>query len=93
MSGHSLTPLKAFHLATLGAAESLYLDHRIGNFAIGKEADFVVLDLAASELMQRRMQHSESIEDRLFALMMLGDDRCIQATHVMGKRQYLRAPT
>jgi guanine deaminase len=91
MSGHSLTPLKAFHLATVGAAESMYLDHRIGNFAVGKDADFVVLDLAASELMQRRMQQSESIEDQLFALMMLGDDRCIQAPHVMGKRQYLRA--
>ncbi|HUV22722.1 MAG TPA: guanine deaminase [Gammaproteobacteria bacterium] len=92
LSGHSLTSLKAFYLATLGGAESLYLDHRIGNFAVGKEADFVVLDLQATALMQRRMQNSESLEDKLFALMMLGDDRCIQATHVMGKRQYLRAP-
>jgi len=90
LAGHSLTPLKAFHLATLGAAESLYLDHRIGNFAVGKEADFVVLDLEATPLMQMRMQQTASLEDRLFALMMLGDDRCIQATHVMGKRQYLR---
>ncbi len=90
LAGHSLTPLKAFHLATLGAAESLYLDHRIGNFDVGKEADFVVLDLEATALMQRRMQQTDSLEDRLFALMMLGDDRCIQATHVMGKRQYLR---
>ena len=90
LAGHSLTPLKAFHLATLGAAESLYLDHRIGNFAVGKEADFVVLDLEATPLMERRMQQTASLEDRLFALMMLGDDRCIQATHVMGKRQYLR---
>ena len=90
LSGHSLTPLKAFHLATLGAAESLYLDHRIGNFAVGKEADFVVLDLEATPLLQRRMQQTDSLEDRLFALMMLGDDRCVQATHVMGKRQYLR---
>ena len=90
LAGHSLSPLKAFHLATLGAAESLYLDHRIGNFDIGKEADFVVLDLEATPLMQRRMQQTDSLEDRLFALMMLGDDRCIQATHVMGKRQYLR---
>jgi guanine deaminase len=92
MSGNSLTPLKAFHLATLGAAESLYLDHRIGNFTVGKEADFVVLDLQATALMEKRMQNSESLEDKLFALMMLGDDRCIQATHVMGKRQYLRTP-
>jgi len=91
LAGQSLTPLKAFHLATLGAAESLYLDHRIGNFAVGKEADFVVLDLQASELMELRMQNAQSLEDRLFALMMLGDDRCVQATHVMGRRQYLRA--
>ena len=90
MSGHSLTPLKAFHLVTLGAAESLYLDHRIGNFETGKEADFVVLDLQATDLMSLRMQAALSLEEKLFALMMLGDDRCVQATHVMGHRQYLR---
>jgi guanine deaminase len=32
------------HLATLGSAEALSLDHRIGNFLPGKEAHFVVLD-------------------------------------------------
>ena len=90
LGGQRLTPLKAFYLVTLGAAESLYLDHRIGNFARGKEADFVVLDLAATELMQCRMDNASSLEERLFALMMLGDDRCVQATHVMGKRQYSR---
>ena len=46
MAGQNLTPLKAFYLATLGAAESLYLDPGLGNFNIGKEADFVVIDLA-----------------------------------------------
>jgi guanine deaminase len=90
MAGQSLTPLKAFYLATLGAAESLYLDHGIGNFDTGKEADFVVIDLQATELMQKRMESAQSLEDRLFALMMLGDDRYIQATHVMGRRQYSR---
>lgn len=90
MAGESLSPLKAFHLITLGAAESLYLDHRIGNFTIGKEADFVVIDSEATELMKKRMESVQSIEDRLFVLMMLGDDRCIQATHIMGKRQYSR---
>ncbi len=91
LAGQQLTPLKAFYLATLGAAESLYLDHRIGNFALGKEADFVVLDLAPTELMQCRMDNASTLEERLFALMMLGDDRCIQATHIMGRRQYSRA--
>ena len=37
------------------------------------------------------MRTAQSLEDRLFALMMLGDDRCVQATHVMGRRKYLRA--
>ena len=91
LAGQSLTPLKAFYLATLGAAESLYIDHRLGNFAVGKEADFVVLDLAATDLMQCRMDSAHTLEERLFALMMLGDDRAVQATHVMGKRQYSRS--
>ena len=91
LAGQQLTPLKAFYLATLGAAKSLYLDHRIGNFTLGKEADFVVLDLAATELMQCRMDNATTLEERLFALMMLGDDRCIQATHIMGRRQYSRS--
>ena len=91
LAGQSLTPMKAFYLATLGAAEALYIDHRLGNFAVGKEADFVVLDLAATELMQCRMEHAQTLEERLFALMMLGDDRSVQATHLMGKRQYSRA--
>jgi len=90
LAGQQLTPLKAFYLTTLGAAESLYLDHNIGNFAVGKEADFVVIDLTASPLMEKRMESVQSLEEQLFALMMLGDDRCIQATHIMGKRQYSR---
>jgi len=91
LTGHELTPLKAFHLVAVGAAESLYLDHRIGNFEVGKEADFVVLDLQATELMKLRMRSAHSLEDKLFGLMMLGDDRCVQATHVMGQRRHSRA--
>ena len=50
-----LSPLRAFYLATLGGARALDLDDRIGNFAPGKEADFVVLDPAATPLLARRM--------------------------------------
>ena len=91
MAGQTLAPMKAFYLATLGGARSLYLEQSIGNFETGKEADFVVIDLEATALMQRRMSQSDSISDALFALMMLGDDRAIVATHVMGQRQYLKA--
>jgi len=72
MAGQTLSSMKAFYLATLGGAKSLYLDHTLGNFEAGKEADFVVLDLTATSLMQYRMANSDSIADSLFALMMLG---------------------
>ena len=91
LAGHSLSPLKAFYLATLGGARALYLDHRIGNFTVGKEADFVVLDPGATELLERRVGAAPTLAEKLFALMMLGDDRCIQATHVMGRRLYSRS--
>ena len=85
LEGQGLAPLQAFYLATLGGARSLYLDHFIGNFARGKEADFVVLDPLATPLIARRIARAETLPERLFALMMLGDDRCIAATHVMGR--------
>jgi guanine deaminase len=91
LAGQSLSPAKAFYLATLGGARSMYLDSQLGNFEVGKEADFVVLDLQATPVMERRMAQADSIEDQLFALMMLGDDRCVQATHIMGQCQYSRS--
>ena len=91
MVGDTMTAMKAFYLATLGGAKSLYLDQQLGNFAVGKEADFVVLDLNATPLMKRRMARADSIADQLFALMMLGDDRSVHATHIMGQCRYSRA--
>lgn len=85
LQGQTLTPLRAFYLATLGGARSLYLDDRIGNFEPGKEADFVVVDPGATPLMARRMSLARGISDRLFALMVLGDDRHIEAVHLAGK--------
>ena len=77
-------------LATLAGAEALSLDGKIGNFAIGKEADCVVLDFAATPVLDRRTQVAKTLEERLFALMMLGDDRAIAATYVMGKEMWRR---
>ena len=88
MNGFNLSPLQSFYIATLGGAKSLNLDDRLGNFNVGKEADFIVVDLNATALMKRRMSHTESLNEQLFALMMLGDDRNIKATHIMGERKY-----
>jgi guanine deaminase len=93
LAGQQLSPLRAFYLATLGGAASLYLDDVIGNFAPGKEADFVVLDPAATPLMARRMADTRTLAERLFVLMVLGDDRAVFATHIMGQRAHARTAT
>ena len=85
-----LSPLRAFYLATLGGARALGLEDRLGNFVPGKAADFVVLDPAATPLMARRMTHAEGLVEALFVLMMLGDDRAVAATYVMGEARWRR---
>jgi len=92
LAGQTLSPFRAFYLATLGGAAALYLDDRIGSFAIGKEADFVVLDPAATQLLARRMDRTTTLAEKLFAFMIMGDDRAVYATHVLGAPAHLRAP-
>jgi guanine deaminase len=82
-----LQAMRALYLATLGAAEALYLDDKIGNFEKGKEADFVVLDFEGSSLTARRTAAADTIEEKLFALMTLADDRNIHSTWVHGVEQ------
>jgi guanine deaminase len=84
MHGYRLSSMRAFYFATLGGAKSLGLHDAIGNFAIGKEADFVVLDCAATPLMARRHAMTRTLEEALFALMTLGDDRAIWQTAILG---------
>jgi guanine deaminase len=90
MRGFSLDPLQAFYLATLGGARMLSLADRVGTLAPGSEADFVILDPNATPLMRRRLAAETSLKERLFALMVLGDDRCIEETWVDGERAHHR---
>lgn len=53
-------------------------------FAEGAEADFIVLDLAATPLLERRTSRTESLEELLFVLALLGDDRAVLATYAAG---------
>ncbi|GAA3707459.1 guanine deaminase [Oceanisphaera sediminis] len=87
---HKLHPLKALYLATLGGAKALSLDDRIGNLTVGKEADFLVLDLHATPLIQARMKNAHNLFEQLFVLMMLGDDRVIAETYIYGDCCYRR---
>ncbi len=91
LRGQRLSPLRAFYLVTLGAARTLGLDAHIGHFGKGAEADFVVLDLAATPLSARRAALCDRLEERLLLLMILGDDRSIASTYVMGEAVSKRA--
>jgi guanine deaminase len=82
-----------FYLATLGAARAMQLEGTIGSFAAGAEADFIVIDPQATPLLQRRTARSESLEELLFALALLGDDRVIAATYAAGRQVHVREST
>jgi guanine deaminase len=95
LQGQNLSGLQALFLATLGGAKALKLDDKIGNFEIGKEADFVVLDGQATPLLTLRTQGKipaqtrEEIADLIFALIILGDDRAVAATYILGEQAYI----
>ena len=85
LNGHNLSPEQSFYLATLGGAKALDMDDKIGNFTVGKEADFLLLDPNATPLLKFRNQHCQTWRDTLFVLQTLGDDRVIAQTNVMGQ--------
>ncbi|SFM33286.1 guanine deaminase [Methylobacterium pseudosasicola] len=88
LRGTKLDAVRAFWLATLGGAEALRLDDRIGRIAPGHDADLCVLDLAATPLLGFRTGTCSSIEELLFVLMTLGDHRTVRATWVAGECVY-----
>lgn len=82
--GYVLDPFRALWLATGGSARLLHIDGEVGMLAEGQEADFVVLDDAATPLMARRTAGA-TLAERLFALQVLGDDRAVKQTYVLGR--------
>lgn len=85
MNGNSLSPLKSLYLATLGNAKTLHLDDKIGSFNIGNEADFTVLDFNSTPIMSLKQSKCKTLSEKLFSMIILGDDRAVQATYVAGE--------
>ncbi|WP_367106025.1 guanine deaminase [uncultured Psychrobacter sp.] len=90
LQNNQLSAHQGLYQITLGNAQSLLLDDKIGSFMPNKEADFVVLDMAATPLLERRMAQTKTLEERLFVLMMLGDNRVVNETVVAGVSRYHR---
>jgi guanine deaminase len=86
LHGQNLAPLDAFYMMTLGNARALGLEAEIGSFAVGSEADVVVLDPHATPAMAHRMATlGDDLAATLFVLMTLGDERAVRATYVAGE--------
>ncbi|GKS74566.1 guanine deaminase [Acidovorax sp. SUPP950] len=80
--GLSLSPQALWWQHTAGAARALGLAGVIGNLQPGCEADFVVLDPRATPLLARKTAHAANLDELLFAMIVLGDDRVIERTVV-----------
>ncbi len=88
--GYAMNSLESFYRVTYGAAKALKLDDKIGSFRVGNEADFIVLDYRTPDIQKHRMNYLEkqnkwNVENMLFGLQTIGDDRNILATYVMGE--------
>lgn len=84
-SGLSLAPQHLWWQHTAGAALALGLagsdgHATVGSLQVGSEADFVVLNPGATPLLARRTQRASSLDELLFALIVLGDDRVVERT-------------
>jgi len=78
--GLSIPPSQLWWHHTGGAARALGLAGVIGNLQPGCEADFLVLNPAATPLLARKTALAGNLEELLFAMIVLGDDRLIERT-------------
>lgn len=89
LTGFKLPSMLRWYLCTLGSARSLQIDDKIGNFEKGKEADFVVIDPNATDILKYRNNQVDDIFELLFITMSLAEERNIAATYIMGEAAYV----
>jgi guanine deaminase len=90
LRGIRLKAVDLFRMATRGNATLLGLEGETGSLDQDAFADVIVLDPEATPVLAARQQLSRSIEEVLFALMILGDDRAVKATYVAGRLVHAR---
>ena len=90
LQGQRYHPLRSFYQATLGNAQAIGMDDRIGRLAAGYDADFIVLDCASNPAMALRAETGLTLSEELFLLQTLGDDRAVVASIVSGVTAHRR---
>ena len=100
LRGSHLNAWTALHAATRGAAEALGLASEIGTLDAGLLADVVVWDWAVGSVAAQRDAIArgavqgvppQPLHARVFAWMMLGDERNVVASFVAGQPRFERA--
>jgi len=84
LRGQALDAFRLWYWATRGAALALGWP-QVGTLEPGAEADVIVMNLRATPLLARRTARAGSLEELLFALLVLGDDRVIAQTYIAGQ--------
>ncbi len=92
LGGHDLTAWYALHAATRGAAQALQLDHEIGCLEQGRMADFCIWDWATAAVDTHRQQLARDLHERVFAWLMMSDERHLVGTWVAGQARHTRTP-
>jgi guanine deaminase len=82
---------QALYSATRGAARALSLEHEIGSFDVGCMADLALWQWAHGTVAQTRDAAARSLHERVFAWMMLSDERNLVATWVAGHQRFATA--
>ncbi|MDB5899184.1 MAG: guaD [Ramlibacter sp.] len=82
--GISLSPQNLWWQHTAGAAQALGLDDVVGNLRAGCDADFIVMNPKATPLLARKTTHARDLDELLFSLIVLGDDRVIEQVYADG---------
>ena len=90
MAGQRLTAWALLHAATRGAAQALRLGHELGTLETGMMADVCVWDWAAGPVARRRDSLARGLHERVFAWLVLGDERNLVEARVAGHTQYVR---
>ena len=86
VQGQRLDAFTLLHAATRGNAQSLQLDAEIGRLEPGLMADVVAWDWAQTgSVLAHRLSRASSLHERLFAWLMLGDERLLRQTWVAGR--------
>ena len=90
LAGTRLSAWALLHACTRGAAQALRLGDEIGSLEPGRMADLTLWDWALGPVALRRDELARDLHERVFAWVMLADERCLVETWVAGMQRYVR---